>query len=362
MPFLFGHTSRLRDRVGCDLGEAARRASNGLRMLAGHDEITLGHTPRHAVWRRDRVTLWHYPSGSRQRGVPVLIVMSLVTTPAIFDLRPGMSFVEVLQQAGFDVYVLDWGVPDVVDAGNTVESYIDEYIPRAARAVLQHAGTDGLSLLGYCLGGTLCLLTAAGHPDLPVTSMVLVSTPIDFTQMGPVSDLLLRVDIDQVLDETGNVAPSVVANAIKVVKPTGDITTWLNLWDSLPHHAVLTAHRALMTWASGHIPFPGAAAKQLADLFVRRNLLAAGAVPLGGRMVDLSAITCPVLNLHGDKDNLVPPAANAPLRRVLANADLTDVPVRTGHVGLFFGRQATKVAIPTMVSWMSRHSPAEEDE
>lgn len=364
MKIPFGPAGKLVSRARHEVDETLRRAGNGVRVLAGLDEVALGQTPRQAVWRRDRVTLSRYTSGSPRRSVPVLIVMSLVTKPAIFDLRPGMSFVELLLADGFDVYLLDWGVPTVADADNSLETYVDDYLPKAADAVLRQSGAEELGMLGYCLGGTLSLLTAAGHPDLPVSNLLLVSTPIDFSQMGPISTMLRRggVKIDNVVDETGNVPPSWIASSIKLVKPTGDVTTFVNLWESLPHSGRLTAHRALMSWARDHIPFPGAAARQLVELCVHRNLLTTGTLPLGGRTVELSAITCPVLNLHGDHDNLVPPAANAPLREVLSGAEVTDVHVPTGHVGLFFGRQATKIATPTMLDWLRTHSPEHDAE
>jgi polyhydroxyalkanoate synthase len=84
--------------------------------------------------------------------------MSLVSKSYIFDLRPGASFVEVLLDQGLDVFMLDWGVPDERDAGNTLETYCDDYLPRAVRATLQASGARDVTVLGYCLGGVLTLL------------------------------------------------------------------------------------------------------------------------------------------------------------------------------------------------------------
>ena len=35
--------------------------------------------------------------------------------PSILDLRPGHSFVEYMVGQGYDVYLLDWGVPGLED-------------------------------------------------------------------------------------------------------------------------------------------------------------------------------------------------------------------------------------------------------
>ena len=57
---------------------------------------------------------------------PVLIVHSLVSRSYILDLRPGNSIVEFLLDAGLDVFMLDWGVPDELDADNDLERYVDD--------------------------------------------------------------------------------------------------------------------------------------------------------------------------------------------------------------------------------------------
>ena len=64
---------------------------------------------------------------------PVVFVHSLVSRSYILDLRPGNSTVEFLLGEGFDVYMLDWGVPDERDAENTIETYVDEYLAARGR-------------------------------------------------------------------------------------------------------------------------------------------------------------------------------------------------------------------------------------
>ena len=82
----------------------------------------VGATPKDVVWRRDKAELWRYRSGPVRYGPPVLIVHSLVSRSYILDLRPGSSLVEYLTDAGLDVFLLDWGVPDELDADNDLET------------------------------------------------------------------------------------------------------------------------------------------------------------------------------------------------------------------------------------------------
>ena len=103
----------------------------GSSWSAGVDRPGVGLTPKDVVWQRGRSQLWHYRNENVRYGPPLLIVFSLVSRSYILDLRPGASFIEALVEAGFDVYMLDWGEPDERDADNRLEDYVDDYIPGA---------------------------------------------------------------------------------------------------------------------------------------------------------------------------------------------------------------------------------------
>ena len=94
------------------------------------------------MWRRGRCELWHYRNDDVRVSPPLLIVFSLFSRSYILDLQPGNSFVERLLSAGFDVYLLDWGVPDERDAANQLEDYVDDYLPAAVERVRHIAGVN----------------------------------------------------------------------------------------------------------------------------------------------------------------------------------------------------------------------------
>src|ERR1700757_4802732 len=130
-------------------------------MVAGVSQSSVGQTPKEVVWRAGRSELWRYRSDHIGVSPPLLIVYSLFNRSYILDLRPGNSVVERLLDAGFDVYLLDWGVPDERDSANRLEDYVDAAIPAAITQVCRRAGTGKVNLLGYCFGGVLTLLHAA---------------------------------------------------------------------------------------------------------------------------------------------------------------------------------------------------------
>jgi polyhydroxyalkanoate synthase len=352
------------DQVGLDslrrgavegLSKLRTRAMNSLRHLGDVPVHDLASTPREAVWSRDQVVLYRYEGGSRSRRTPVLLVMSLVTRPYVFDLRPGNSLVEDLLAGGFDVFLLDWGSPTAADAPNTLSTYCDEYIPRAADAACTISDTDRVTLFGYCMGGTLALLSAAGNAEMPVRNLVVLATPLDFAAIPPLPTVLGagRMDPEDVVDDSGNVPASFVRDLFTMTQPTAKLTTLASKWESTANDELTAAHKALIGWSEDHIPFPGAAFGEVVRLLLRQRALVDGPFPLGDRTVDLAAITCPVLSVVGDRDTLVPPGATAPLESLLGGDVLETVHLQAGHAGLFVGRQARKQCVPSIVAWLT---------
>jgi len=199
------------ERVRREIERNALRVRNGVRLAAGVSPPGVGQTPKEVVWRSGRTELWRYRSDRVSVSPPLLIVYSLFNRSYILDLQPGNSFVEHLLNAGFDVYMLDWGIPDERDAGNTLDDYIDDYLPAAVERVGQVADDDQVNMLGYCFGGVLSVLYAARYHDAPLRSLTALTTPADFQRLGQLGDLFGGgLDIETVLDENGNVPTDVI--------------------------------------------------------------------------------------------------------------------------------------------------------
>ena len=345
-------------RVRREVERNALRARNGIKLAAGLDRPAVGQTPKDVVWRRDRCELWRYRSDKVGYRPPLLMVFSLVSRSYILDLRPGNSFVEHLLDAGFDVFLLDWGVADERDAGNQLEDYVDGYIPAGMERVLDITGDDEVNLLGYCFGGVLTLLSLAHNPQLPVRSLTTMATPVDFSGMGLFSDIFRdgRLTVDDVVDETGNVPPGVVRQAFRVLKPTAEAAQYATLLENMWNDEYMLAYQSMTAWTGDHIPFPGAAARQSVDMLMRQNGFIEDTIRLGGDAVSMKDITCPLLNVIAGRDHIVPPDAAKPLVGLAGSQDAEELVLDAGHIGLAVGRSAAKVTIPTIIEFLQRRS------
>jgi polyhydroxyalkanoate synthase subunit PhaC len=351
------------DRVRRDVERNALRARNGIKLVAGVDRPGVGVTPKDVVWRRGRSQLWHYRNdpdvhGGVRYSPPLLLVFSLISRSYILDLTPGNSFVEQLLRAGFDVYLLDWGEPDERDAQNGLEDYVDDYIPAAIERIRELSGCDEINLFGYCFGGDLSLLYAAHHPDAPLRSLTVLATPVDFRHMGPLADLFRvgGLEVDDVLDQDGNVPPQVVLRGFKTLTPTGEITRYVTLWERLWNDEYVAAYQAMTSWSDDHVPFPGEAARQTVRMLVRDNAMLTDRLGVGGDPVHLRDIRVPFLTVRADRDHIVPADASAPLIDLVGSDDKHELRLAAGHMGLVVGRTAAKTTVPTIIDFLRRRS------
>ena len=152
----------------------ALRLQNGIKLAMGMEFARVGPTPKQTVWSSGKTELWRYDTepGAVKHAPPILLVPSVVSRSYVFDLHRGNSFVERLLEAGFAVYLIDWGIAGKEESTNTFETYVDELMPQAVAAACEDAGTDELTMLGYCFSGLLTMLYLAGHPDAPIRSLV----------------------------------------------------------------------------------------------------------------------------------------------------------------------------------------------
>jgi poly[(R)-3-hydroxyalkanoate] polymerase subunit PhaC len=346
------------ERVQRDLERSLLATRNFVKPLPAIDNPVVAQTPRDVVWQRDKATLYRYRSDQRGYRPPLLLTMSLVSKAYIFDLRPGSSLVEVMLDHGLDVFMLDWGVPDADDAGNTFETYCDDYLPDAVAATCTASGSDDLTLLGYCLGGVLTNLYAAANPDGPVRNLVAVATPCDFSKLGSMGTMMERgrLDADDLVDDTGNVPAQAILNAFRLVRPMGDLSSYADLWVNLWSDEFLESYQAIMGWARDQIPFPGATMRQMVRMFNRENAFVTDTARLAGERVSLRDIRRPFLSVLSMADHITPPEAVTPMLELIGSDDKSELRFETGHVGLIVGRNAVRNTMPQIAEWITERS------
>jgi len=311
----------------------------------------LAQTPRDEHQLEGGARLYRF-RGARTHATPILLVPSLINRWYVLDLRPGASLVEALVGAGFDVWLLDWGVPEAEDRYLDWDAVLRR-LGRAVRRVQRETAQPRLAILGYCMGGTLTSIFAAQHPEL-LAALVTLAAPIDFARGG-----MLRCMVDtrwfdaDVIADAGNVAPGQMQAGFSALRPTLDAAKLMSMPELATDARARDSFLALEAWSGDNIPFPAEAYRRYIRELYQDNQLVAGTHRANGRAVSLAAIRCPTLVITASRDTICPPAAATALIEHIGSTDTAVVEVPGGHVGAVVGSRAAREMYPALIRWLA---------
>lgn len=330
-------------------------------LFGGGRGFELAPTPRSAVHREGTATVYRFGGAAPSRGLPLLLVPSLINRWYVLDLRAGASVVEALVGAKLAVYCLDWGVPEAEDRHLRWDEIVAR-LRRAAVRVLRHSGAERLGLLGYCMGGTLAAIHAALHPG-QVAALVDLLGPIDFSRAGRLRDMVDASFFDAgAIAEAGNVCAAQMQSGFVALRPTAALAKAVGALARRRAGGDLDGFYALESWAADNVPFPGEAYRSYIGELYQRNRLVAGEHRVAGRRVDLAAIRCPVLTVVAERDEICPPEAATALGPATSSDDTEVVRVPGGHVGAVVGRRAARELYPALAAWLTRRLGAADSD
>ncbi len=335
------------------------RIQKGLDILLAREEPPVGATPKDVIYSRGTLRLYHYrPLSDEVYRVPVVFVMSLVSKPWILDLTSGQSFVQYMLAQGFDVFMVDWGVPRPEDKRLRFEDYVLDLMPRCFEAVRKATGEPDYTLLGYCMGGLFALMYAGIHPDAPVKNIVCAATPVDMAGMGLFQKWTnpRYFDVDRLVDAMGNIPPEMMLRSFELLRPMDRWTGYTRLIDNLWDPMFVYGFRMMYKWTNEQIPFPGETYRQFVKELLWDNKLMKGQLTVGGKRVDMQAITCPVLHAMAEHDHIAPYAATRPLTSLVGSKEKEDLVLKGGHVSLVAGKNAVGRLWPKVADWLSHRS------
>ena len=163
-------------------------------------------------------------------------------------------------------------------------------------------------------------------------------------------------DVDKYVDTLGSIPADMVKLGFKLLKPTMDLSTNVNLWWNLWNPAYVAGFHALNKWANEYLPFPGEFFRHWVKDFYQQNKLIKGELVMGGRRVDLREIRCPVLAVGAKEDNIAPPACVRALMEAVGSRDKEYLELPGGHISLIAGRGASVHCWPRVASWLAARS------
>lgn len=356
-----------------DSGVSAVRSSevlNGTRQAS----VDIAETPADIVFEVDKVRVLKYhplttADPDTPRGPPVLICYGLFGRQTMIDLQEDRSLVRNLLADGIEVYVVDWGTPTRADQYLNMDDYIEHYLGSCVDHVVAENSGEPITLFGICEGGTFAAALAALCPE-KFAGLALAITPIDFhgepdkfwRGEGFLNSWIRNLsadDVDLIIDTYGMLPGAMTGAVFSSLTPMASMTKYnIGLANMDGDEAAILNFLRMEKWIADRPDHPGAAAKQWLNDLYRENQLVKGEFVVAGETVDLSKISCPVLNIYALQDHIIPVSCSQALSKFVKPGLYEEIGFPGGHVGVFVSRKAQGVVAGGLSEWLNRNQQA----
>jgi putative long chain acyl-CoA synthase len=297
--------------------------------------------------------------GSTPPGPPVLMVHPMMMSADMWDVTRDDGAVGILHKAGIDPWVIDFGSPDKVEGG--MQRNLADHVVALSDAVdtVKELTGRAVHLAGYSQGGMFCYQAAAYRRSADLASIVAFGAPVDTLAALPMNlpagiaagaadfmadHVFSRIDIPGWLARAG----FQMLDPIKTAQSRLDFLRQLH-----DREALLPREQQRRFLASeGWIAWSGPAISELLKQFIAHNRMITGGFSIHGDLVTLSDITCPVLAVVGEVDDIGQPASVRGIKRAAPQADVYEFSIRSGHFGLVVGSKAATQTWPTVAKWV----------
>lgn len=301
--------------------------------------------------------------------IPLLLVPALGIHCWTYDLMPNRSMVRYLMARGYDVYLIDWGNPAHSKQSLTLDTYVNQWLPAAVDTVQQHSGQTEISLMGYCMGGLLCLMYLGGHPDSPVKNLITIASPVNFHNnglFGKISSAAaipamkahewFRMRLSPLDERLFNIPANMLAFGFKMTNPPGVVQSYMQLVRNIADREYVTEHMTMGQWFNDMVDYPGAVVREMIEKMIIANNLAGGRIRIGGRDVDFNNIHQDLLAFGGTTDNIATLRSVKEIMNLVGSPNKRFETVPGGHAGLFSGSKAPNHAWRISADWLAPRS------
>lgn len=369
-----------------------RRATAGMTALGTAFErrrypqhfILTDQTPWREVYRDGIMSVRHYslpPAqaieleagelevASNKHRLPLVLVPALGIHSWTYDIKPNRSMVRYLMARGHEVYVIDWGSPSQSDRHLDLDTYVNRWMPQAIEAVCQHAESDEVNLVGYCMGGLLALMYLGGHPDSPVRNLSTIASPVNFHKGGALGYLgriisspalklneWFRLRLDPMDSRLFHIPGRMVSFGFKLTNPPSVVTSYLDLVRNITDREYVSNHMTMGQWFNDMVDYPGATVREVIAKMLIRNNMAGGEIQVGDRLVRFEDIKQDLLALVGKTDNICTLSAAKDVMQLTSSTEKRFEVVPGGHAGVFAGSKAPSNTWRIIADWLEVRS------
>lgn len=312
--------------------------------------------PKTSIWHNGQSHLYAVETHvSNSRKPIVVLIPSLVNGAEIFDLYEDRSMCRWFSKEGLQTYLFDWGDLTKDDVSNS-SALITEKLQKALEFLKEGNPDTPIHVLGYCMGGTLCVGLVHHAPDL-VSSLTLLASPWNY-HIGAQA-LLSRIQFwaPSALmqsERKGALSASSLQMLFASVDPLLTQRKFEKFLDMDEKQDGFKLFITVEDWLNNGCDIPENIAQECISQWYLQNIQHKRQWSVGGHKVDPENIKCPVYIVASKKDRLVDYESSMALESQLKNADTLDPDC--GHIGMIAGANSIQNVWQPIADWMRAKS------
>ncbi len=326
-------------------------------------------TPFEVIGEFNQTRIRYYSATQKKFKEPLVFVAPLAINMAIYDLYPYRSLIKYFQNAGFDVYLVDWGRLKFKDRHLNFLSFIEDFIPKAIELIRAHSGSEQISLHGWSMAGIFVTLYAALKQPNYIKNLIVLGSPIDSYASGHIGKLYQT--INQLISRNKKIQERIysglpkrlihspgILNSLgfKILDPKGWLDGHVQLLKNLDDLQFVQEHATLSNFLNNMIDYPGGINQDMLFNVWLQNPLKRGFIQLKDKKIELKNIDCSLLVGAGRSDQLVTADAASPLSQLTSSQDVTFTLIPGGHLGLMSSQASALEFWPKLAAWLAERS------
>ncbi len=336
--------------------------------------VSVNQTPHEVIKQMDGVRLLHYhgpkESSTGKYATPLLMVYAPINRYHILDLSPQRSIVNKFVSAGFDVFLLDWGEKQTENKPE-MSDYV-QYMDQAFGQIERVTKQEKINLYGYSWGGTFSLIYSAIYGSgSRVKNLILQSTNLDFDNDDTVvAGWMRNFPVERFDNEFKEMFGHFIDMAFLMRNPAvhsfDNVKYALDMKEENMFQFVQSLVK-IGAWLRNTPDIPGPLFRQFVVDLYQENLLVKNKLSIIKKekdtikktettTVNLKDISVPLLNIIGNKDDLVSPRSSIPINDSVSSKDKITMEFPSGHVELCISHDAHKNLWPQAVEWLESRS------
>lgn len=326
-------------------------------------------TPYEVIGEFNQTRIRYYAATQKRFKEPLVFIAPLAINMAIYDLYPYRSLIKYFQNAGFDIYLVDWGSLKFKDRHLNFLSFIEDFIPKAIEIVRTHSGSEQISLHGWSMAGIfVTLYTALNQPNY-IKNLIVLGSPIDSYASGYIGKLYRNINhligrnkkiqerIYSGLPKRLIHSPGILNSlGFKILDPKGWLDGHVQLLKNLDDLQFVQEHATLSNFLNNMIDYPGGINQDMLFNVWLQNPLKRGFIQLKDKKIELKNIDCSLLVGAGRSDQLVTADAASPLSQLTSSQDVTFTLIPGGHLGLMSSQASALEFWPQLAKWLTERS------